>query len=76
MQDCPSTLHVAVATSAKLDGQTGVFVVDAAPEFDVELHAITAATETTPTANRKLARVGPTSIPDLYQHLRSVRTTW
>jgi hypothetical protein len=62
----PSAPQLALATAAKLVGQDGA-LEDCAPLDPTELHA--AATKTAEMAPaRKLARVGPTSIPDLYQH--------
>jgi hypothetical protein len=58
-----------LATAAKLAGQEDSALEDP-PRLDpTELHA--AATKTAQMVPaRKLARVGPTSIPDLYQHPR------
>ena len=70
VQTCPSTLQLAVATSAKLTGHGGVRAETALELDEVELQAIAKAPIETAemTAARRRARVGPTSIPDLYQH--------
>jgi predicted small lipoprotein YifL len=67
----PSTLQLAPPTAAKLAGQAGCVLKGPPLVPDAEgLHAGT--TKITQQARvRKLARVGPTSIPDLYQHPRA-----
>src|SRR5580704_12769492 len=70
-QTCPSTLQLALATSAKLAGHGGAPVETPLEldEFDeLELHATASAPIETAemTADKQRARVGATSIPDLY----------
>jgi hypothetical protein len=74
VQTCPSSLQLALATSAKLTGHGGA-ADDTALELDEldepEPHAMARAPIETAemAAARRRARVGATSIPDLYQHL-------
>jgi hypothetical protein len=67
VHDWPSTQELAPATASKLAGQDGGAFEDLPLWLEpTELHAGTTQTAER-AAVRKLARVRPTSIPDLYQ---------
>jgi|SRR5579859_6319277 len=68
----PSRLQLVLPTAAKVAGQAGCARVGPPSAVDgvAELHAGRARTAERAAA-WKLLRVGPTSIPDLYQHPRA-----